>query len=319
MEELDLKELISIFLKRKILIIVVVILFAIIGAVYTLKFITPIYQSSTSLVLVQIGGDSTSAETNSITATDITLNSKLVNNYREIAKSKVVANKVIKNLNLNEDVSTIQKSISVTSTSDTELIRITIENTDSELACKIATEVANVFMEQVKEIYNVSNVHILDKAEVQTTPSNIHLFKNVVVFAFVGGILVSAYILLVNMLDTTIKSDTDIERALKLPVLASIVLTDDGTKKKNQVRNRKKSNSKTFKENINSNIQVSYEHNSIIKNVISSENENDNDNVSMFSYINRTEEDITNNNEQKEYTFENNKKKKNHRRKGDRK
>ena len=103
MEEIDLKELISIFMKKKILIIIVVLLFAIVGAIYTVRFIVPLYQSSTSLVLVQVGGDS-QAETNSITTTDITLNSKLVDDYREIARSKAVANKVIENLNLQQSV-----------------------------------------------------------------------------------------------------------------------------------------------------------------------------------------------------------------------
>ena len=179
MEEIDLKELISIFMKKKILIIIVVLLFAIVGAIYTVRFIVPLYQSSTSLVLVQVGGDS-QAETNSITTTDITLNSKLVDDYREIARSKAVANKVIENLNLQQSVSEIQKSISVTAIAETELIQITVTNKEAELAYRIATEVANVFMEKVNEIYNVSNVHILDAAEIPQEPSNIHLFKNVV-------------------------------------------------------------------------------------------------------------------------------------------
>ena len=47
MEELDLKELISMFLEKKLLIILVVIIFALMGAIYTLKFVTTIYQSTT--------------------------------------------------------------------------------------------------------------------------------------------------------------------------------------------------------------------------------------------------------------------------------
>ena len=100
------------------------------------------------------------------------------------------------------------------------------------MAQKIAFEVANVFMDRVKEIYNLTNVHILDLAEVPTEPSNIHLGKNIVIFAFVGFVLVSGYLLLVNMLDTTIKSDSDIEKATGLPVLASIVLMNEDSKKR---------------------------------------------------------------------------------------
>ena len=103
MEELDLKELISMFLEKKLLIILVVSIFALMGAIYTLKFVTPIYQSTTSLVLAQIGGDN-SEESNSITSSDIALNTNLIDNYRVIAKSKSVAQEVIDNLNLDTTV-----------------------------------------------------------------------------------------------------------------------------------------------------------------------------------------------------------------------
>ena len=278
MEELDLKELISIFLNKKYLIIIVLLIFAIMGIIYTSNFITPLYQSSTSLVLVQIAKDN-SSESNSITATDVTLNSKLVEDYREIAKSKSVANKVKENLKWEQDISEIQKSISVTAISDTELIQITVTESDPELACKIANEVARVFRDKVSEIYNVSNVHVLDKAEVPTEPSNIHLFKNIVIFMFIGFILVSAYILLVNMLDTTIKTDTDIEKALGIPVLASIVQTDESVKKKI----KKNTNNSESIEDSENNAQVLYKNNSIVKNML---NNKENDNISVFSYMN---------------------------------
>ena len=235
MEEIDLKELIDIFLKRKFLIIFVVILFAICGALYTLNFITPMYNASTSMVLVQAGGGSSytySPTEESITTTDLTLNSKLVENYREIALSKSTSQKVIDNLNLDCTAEELQKQISVSSITDTEFLKITITDEDPIMAQKIAYEVANVFMDRVKEIYNLTNVHILDLAEVPTEPSNIHLGKNVVIFAFVGFVLVSGYLLLVNMLDTTVKSDSDIEKATGLPVLASIVLMNDDSKKR---------------------------------------------------------------------------------------
>lgn len=234
MEEIDLKELISMFLEKKFLIIFIVLLSAILGAVFTLKIIVPEYQSSTSLVLVQVVGENDSEDSNSITANDLALNSKLVANYREIAKSKSVTSKVMENLNLDMSLLELQKSINVTSISDTELIQITVTNTDPELACKIANEVAKIFIEKTDSIYKVSNVHILDEAEPSYQPSNVHLVKNIVIFAFVGFILVSAYILLVNMLDTTVKTDTDIEKALHIPVLASIVLTEDSSKKKSK-------------------------------------------------------------------------------------
>lgn len=289
MEELDLKELISMFLEKKLLIILVVIIFALMGAIYTLKFVTPIYQSTTSLVLAQIGGDN-SEESNSITSSDIALNTNLIDNYRVIAKSKSVAQEVIDNLNLDTTVDILRNRISVTTESDSEVIKITVLDEDPELACKITTEVAEIFMGKVETIYKVNNITVLDKAEMETTPSNINLTKNIVIFAFVGGILIAGYILLINMLDTTVKTDTDIEKALDIPVLASIVLTDDATKKKFKAHMKREDfTSKTASEpDEDDNIQVLYEHNSIVRN---NRPTGEDEAVSMFTYMGNTEPD----------------------------
>lgn len=247
MEELDLKELISMFLEKKLLIILVIIIFAIMGAIYTLKFIVPEYEASISLVLVQLGTEATTDSTTSISTTDITINSKLVENYREIAKSRSVADTVKENLHLDIPTSEIQENIAVNSISDTELIRVTVTNEDPKLAYDIATEFAKVFADKVEGLYNIRNVHILDEAQLPQEPCNIHLSKNVLIFAFVGAILVFAYILLINMLDTTVKSDIDIEKALNLPVLASIALTDDSYKKKSKYTKNAKLSELDFK------------------------------------------------------------------------
>lgn len=274
MEEIDLKELIGMFLEKKFLIIFVVILFAILGAVYTTRFITPLYESSTSLVLVQTGDAETSLD--SITTTDITLNSKLVDAYAVVAKSKRVANKVSENLKLNMSIDSLRQSITVSSASDTQNLKVSVKHENPEEACKIANEVAEVFIEEVTEIYKVKNLYILDPAEINSTPCNINLTKNVAIFAFVGAVLVAGYILLINMLDTTIKTDLDIEKAIAVPVLASIIFVDENGKKKTKNNNRKKSN-----DSFGSSVQFYYE------NDVKSLQDEQEDNVSLFSYVNK--------------------------------
>lgn len=233
MEELDLKELISIFMKRKVLIILVVIIFALLGAIYTTKFITPTYQSETSVVLVRAGSEDVRTDTtnSTITTSDLTLNSKMVDNYKAIAVSRTALTRVIEKLNLDMTVKELKSIISISTKSDTEIIEITVTYTEPEMARSIAKEVAKSFIDRANEIYTLQNLQIMDEANINYEPSNVHLGKNIVIFAFVGGILVSGYILLINMLDTTVKSDTDIERALNVPVLASIVLTNENAKK----------------------------------------------------------------------------------------
>lgn len=222
MEELDLKELFQIFWNKKIQIILIIAIFMVIGVIYSIGFVTPMYESYTTLLLVK--GEEENAKSDSITTTDLTLNSKLVSTYRELIKSKDVLRQVISNLNIDVNEEDIRNHITVTSVEETELIEITVQNEDPTYAAKIANEIAKVFTEKVAELYKINNVHVIDEAEVENTPSNINHVKDVVIFAFIGLVIAVAYVLIANMLDTTIKTAEDVEKLFKVPVLANIPL-----------------------------------------------------------------------------------------------
>jgi capsular polysaccharide biosynthesis protein cpsC len=228
MEELDLGQIISLFWHRKVQIVLIILIFIVIGIGYTIGFVTPKYTSSTTLVLAA-GKDSTLPT--SITATDVNLNSKLISTYREIATSDKVVRKVINNLGLDISDQGLKNSITVKVVSDSEVIKISVTNTDPEKAAKIANEVANVFTEQVKEIYNIDNVHVVDTAEQSDTPSNINHTKDVLIFAFIGIVVSIIYVLIDNMLDTTIKEPEDIEKTCGVTLLASIPFDNSESKK----------------------------------------------------------------------------------------
>ncbi|MEF2641570.1 MAG: Wzz/FepE/Etk N-terminal domain-containing protein [Clostridia bacterium] len=232
MEELDLKQLVNIFWNKRLHIISIVLIFLIIGTVYTFLFVTPKYKSYTSLVLAR--SESTKeneTDTSTITQTDITLNQKLVSTYSELVKSKNVLREVIKNLNINESEENLKDNITVSAVKDTELIQITVTNYYPDRASDIANEIAKVFTKKVGEIYNINNVYIVDEAERANTPYNINHIKDIAIFIAVGLIVSVGYVLISNLLDTTVKSAEDIEKELGVVALASIPLLKDDTKK----------------------------------------------------------------------------------------
>ena len=229
MEELDIKELFEIFWHKKAQIILLILIFMVSGLIYSVGFVTPMYTSSTTLVLVgtESVNDTETQQTESITPTDITINSKLVSTYRELVKSKSILGQVISNLGIQIDEEELRKHIEVTAVEDTELIEISVSDENPTYAAKIANEIANVFREKIAgEIYKINNVYIVDQAEVASEPSNVNHVKNVVIFAFIGAIVAVMYVLIANMLDTTIKTQEDIEKMIKIPVLASIPMYD---------------------------------------------------------------------------------------------
>ena len=219
MEEIDLKEIFIMFWNKRVQLLLIVAAFFIIGFVYTMGFVTPEYTSSTTLVLAQINSEKT---TDAITASDITLNSKLVSTYSELIKSKKVLREVISNLGINVKEETLRNGITVNAVKNTELIKITVTNKNAEVSAKVANEIAKVFEKQVSEIYNINNVHVVDEAEVATAPSNINHTNDILMFIAIGIVVAVAYVFMLNMLDTTIKSVEEVEKLLDLPVIASI-------------------------------------------------------------------------------------------------
>lgn len=222
MEEIDLKEFVMLFWNRKVSIILITIIFMLIGIIYSVGFVTPKYTSSTTLLLAT--SESANSKTNTITTSDITLNSKLVSTYSELVKSKNVTRQVISNLGIDETEDELRNSITVNSVKDTELIKISVTDKNATNAYNIANEIAKVFTQKVSEIYNINNVQILDQAEVSSVPSNINHTKDVIMFTFVGLFVAIVFVLVANMLDTTIKSSEEVEKLCNVPVIASIPL-----------------------------------------------------------------------------------------------
>lgn len=224
-EELDLRKLFDMFWNKKIEIIIIILLFLIIGTVYTMFLVKPVYSSSTSLLLAG------SQNTETITTTDITINNKLISTYSELIKSKSILRKVKSSLNLDLSEDSIKKMIKVDAIDSTDLIQITVTNADNELSERIANKIAVIFIDEIQKYYNIDNVQIVDKAEVSYTPSNINHTKDIVMFGIAGAVVAFIIALVINLIDTTIKSSSTIEQEFDVPVLASIPIYETNIKK----------------------------------------------------------------------------------------
>ncbi len=104
MEELDLKELFDIFWSRKTTIILIVLICAVIGFIYTMNFVKPEYSTSTTLLLASTNN---TENNNTVTVGDITVNSKLVSTYSKLIKSRKVIDQVNSNLSMTVNTSNI--------------------------------------------------------------------------------------------------------------------------------------------------------------------------------------------------------------------
>lgn len=225
MEELDIRDLLAYFLSKSVQFFAIVALVVTLGCLYAVFLQQPKYTSKTSIILTGFSNK----ETSTITQSDLTVNSKLVSTYQQIVKSRRVLNQVIENLNLQYDVVSLAKKISVGSVKDTEIIEISVTDLEARRAYLIANEVSEVFGKEAKDLYNLSNVSILDKAEISDFPSNFNITKQVALYVGAGVVLASFLLFVFYYFDTTIKSISDVERRFNMTILGAV---PDYSKKK---------------------------------------------------------------------------------------
>ena len=85
----------------------------------------------------------------------------------------------------------------------------------------------NPFTETVKEILDVSNIIMVDNAEINTAPVSPNIQKNMVLGAVAGIVISLGYILLTYLLDSKIKNADVAEQVLNLPVLGMVPYFED--------------------------------------------------------------------------------------------
>jgi capsular polysaccharide biosynthesis protein len=228
MEEIDLKELFE-FIKKKIgLLITITVVICLLGCIYGLFIQKPMYKSYTTIIL---GGNETTAS-QTITQSDITLNKNLVDTYAEIVKSRRVLEQVISELDLEETYEELSNKISVSSVNNTEIIKITVADSNPIEAKNVANVTANFFSKEVVKLYNMNNVNVLDEANEANEPYNINIPKQVIIYFFIGIIIALSILFVIFYFDRTIKSVEQVEQKIKLPILGGVEEYKKGGKRK---------------------------------------------------------------------------------------
>ena len=217
MEEIDIRDLFDLIKKKIYIIIIIIIIFCVNGFIY-MKFINiPKYKSSASIVLT-----SNSVNNTTFTTNDLTINKNMVQTYSEIVKSRKVVESVIKALNINLDYDDLVKKIEVSSVSNTEIIKISVVSSNPSNATIIANSLANTFVLEVSDIYNMTNVKILDGANIPLEPYNVNYLKMELIMFALGLVVSLILITLIYYFDNTIKSPEQVENKLGLPILGRI-------------------------------------------------------------------------------------------------
>lgn len=221
-ENIDIRRFIDIiFSKKKILVFIIIVSMAI-GYVYSYHLKQDIYKSSETILLAQNEKDDMQ-----ITQNDLNVNTNLITTYSNIARSYNVVETTINNLGIQIPISEVQNNIVVEEKKNTQIIEITIKNKNPEVAMKLTRELTKVFAEQVKNIYNLENINIIDEAEIESFPCNTNHVKDMSIFVIMGLGLIGVLVLIFYMFDDTIKQESDVVNYTGLQALGIIPMVEN--------------------------------------------------------------------------------------------
>lgn len=218
-ETISLQELFKTIKKRLSLIAFITAIAITISGVVSFTLLTPIYQASTQILVNQEKQDPST-----FNAQDIQTDLQLINTYNVIIKTSAILGKVIEELDLDISVGALSNQITVSSEQNSQVLAITVQDPDPKVAVDIANTTASVFQEEIQVLMNVDNVNVLAAAELGENPSPIKPdpMLNMAIAAVIGLMLGVGLTFLLEYLDTTIKTEQDIEDLLELPILGLI-------------------------------------------------------------------------------------------------
>lgn len=218
-ETINLKEIVKI-LKKRILLIISILVIGTGTAVGINYFLLPeIYQAQTQ-ILVNQNNKGEAGNPWSINESDI----QLIDTYNVIIKSPAILSKVIEELDLKLSSEALSNQITVSNEENSKVVNIIVEDTSAKQAVEIANKTAVVFKEEVPNLMNVDNINILSNAKLSDDikPVKPNKILNVVASA-VGSLLIGIGLtFLIEVLDTTIKDENDIEAISEIPIIGVI-------------------------------------------------------------------------------------------------
>lgn len=157
-EAISLKEILGIIRKRFLLIAVITLAFVLAAGYYSYYVLVPVYQADAVLLVAQTASENRSSSTGEGMEGVVNAIGKLpemnLNTYVAQLTSETMMDRVVKKLKLDKEgysARRLARGLGVTADKETNLIRLTVTNTDPYLASKIANAVTEEFLAYIAE------------------------------------------------------------------------------------------------------------------------------------------------------------------------
>ncbi len=214
--EIDLMGLLNYLKKRIVIVMAAVLVFAVLGLLYSALFVTPTYVAETRLYVLN------RSSTIGVQGADYQVSTYMLQDYQVLITGKNVTKEVVRQLNLGMSPEALSSKISVTAPEETRVLQINVTDTDPQLAADIANKVCEVAMQELKRITDADAVHQVYEADVPVASVSMSAKKAVLLAAVLGLVAAVGVMTVMFILDDSIRTEEDVERYLGLSVLGVI-------------------------------------------------------------------------------------------------
>ena len=225
---MELRQYLSVLRSRLWLIVAATLLAA--GVGFTLSSSTPEYEARST---IYVGSRSLDPSTAELTTDRLAALQSIVLTFSKMIDSEPVAERAIRQLELDLDPEDVVEATTVEPEPGTQLLYIKVEHEDASTAQALSTGLAESFVEAVQEFepgegpasegdVPILPAYVYERAPLPTEPVPTDQLRTILlslVFGLVGGM---ALAFLLDYLDVSLRSAADVERRLELPVLGVI-------------------------------------------------------------------------------------------------
>lgn len=214
-EEIDIKDLLLSIKKHLVLIIILPLIFSGIAFGIRSYLVKPVYQASVSIIISKNSGGE-------ITQSDVSLYQSLIKSYTVIAKSYVVAERAVRDGNLQTSAEALQASSVVSYKEGTQVLYMSVVSGDPQDAVIKVEALAQAFLQESKRLLSSGNINVLDHAKLPTSTVNSNNPFYILVTFAIGLLTTIVIALLIEKKKDTMKSLEYVEKNFEIPILGVI-------------------------------------------------------------------------------------------------
>ena len=216
--EIDLRDFLKLLLKRIWIVFLCALIVGTTVLVYTVNFVTPMYESSVSIYVNNNSG----TDNRYISSGDLAVALRLVATYVNIIQSDTVLENVIEETGLLLSPDQLRKMISAEAIGETEMFRVTVTTPNPQMSADLANAIASVAPGEISNIIEGSSAKIIDYAKVPKNQSAPNYTINTILGVLIGIIMAVVAIFVQMLLDVRIKTEEDLTKLHPIPVLGVI-------------------------------------------------------------------------------------------------